>query len=82
MRNYIATFYAHFGAIRFDRLLRTAGCASSVRPVPRDLSSSCGSCVVYSSEEPMPAGAVKEEIEQIVAVTATGYETVFTQEEA
>lgn len=81
MKNYIATFYAHFGAIRFDRLLKAAGRVSSVRPVPRDLSSSCGSCVCYAAEEPWPEGAVREEVEKIVAVTETGYEAVFAQED-
>ena len=81
MKNYIATFYAHFGAIRFDRLLKAAGLVSSVRPVPRDLSSSCGSCVCYTAAEPWPEGAVRDEVEQIVAVSQTGYETVFIQED-
>ena len=38
---YIATFYSHFGAIRFNREAPEGGTNMELRPVPRDLSSSC-----------------------------------------
>ena len=50
-------------------------------PVPRTLSSSCGSCVHYHAAEPWPEGAVKEEVEQIVSVKTGGYDPVFVAEE-
>ena len=42
---YIATFFSHFGAIRFKKLCQKSGWPARVMPVPRDLSSSCGTCV-------------------------------------
>lgn len=63
---YIATFYAHIGAIRFQKLLKSIGGESKMMPVPRSLSSSCGTCVRYTFETPVPAGALMDEIEQIV----------------
>ena len=39
---YIATFYSHFGAIRFKREAPEGVTNIELRPVPRDLSSSCG----------------------------------------
>ena len=48
---YIATFYSHFGAVRFMRLCRSQGLPARMAPVPRDLSSSCGTCVFYQAED-------------------------------
>lgn len=78
---YIATFFSHFGAIRFDTLEKACHNKSKVMPVPRSLSSSCGTCVRYEAEEPWPAGAVRDEIEQIAAVTETGYVPIWKAED-
>lgn len=59
----IATFYSHFGAIRFKRFCEQRGWPARVMPVPRSLSSSCGTCVRYVGEVPSP---VPEELEQVV----------------
>lgn len=77
---YIATFYSHFGAIRFKRLCRDAGIPAELMPVPRNLSSSCGTCVRYGGETPCPAGQYPEEVEQVVAVTKQGYEGLYRAE--
>ncbi|MBQ9148884.1 MAG: DUF3343 domain-containing protein [Oscillospiraceae bacterium] len=70
---YIATFYSHFGAIRFKKLCQKAGWTAQVMPVPRDLSSSCGTCVRYEGDAICPAPQMPEEVEQIVEVTPNGY---------
>ena len=70
---YIATFFSHFGAIRFRKLCQKAGWAAQVMPVPRDLSSSCGTCVRYQGTDLCPDAKMPEEVEQIVEVTETGY---------
>lgn len=49
MTQYIATFFSHFGAVRFERLCRERGWQAQLRPVPRALSSSCGSCVYFNA---------------------------------
>lgn len=77
---YIATFYSHFGAIRFKRLCRDAGIPAELMPVPRNLSSSCGTCVRYGGETPCPAAQYPEEVEQVVAVTEQGYEGLYRAE--
>lgn len=74
---YIATFYSHFGSIRFMRLCRAEGIPVQIMPVPRDLSSSCGTCARYESDRAYPQADYAEEIEQIVSVTAQGYEQVY-----
>ena len=70
---YIATFYSHLGAIRFRKLCQGRGWSAQVMPVPRDLSSSCGTCVRYEGPEICPSAGMPEEVEQIVEVTQSGY---------
>ena len=75
---YIATFYSHFGAIRFKREAPKGVTNIELRPVPRDLSSSCGTSASFDTSESFtftddPTG----EIEQIVAIMDGEYRTIF-----
>ncbi|MCC8163424.1 MAG: DUF3343 domain-containing protein [Lachnospiraceae bacterium] len=81
MSHYIATFYSHFGAIRFGRELRAQGLKGTIMPVPRNLSSSCGTCVEFVSES-ADFHDQHGEIEQIVRVTDMGYECVYRAEDS
>ena len=74
---YIATFYSHFGAVRFRRLCESRGLEAKMMPVPRNLSSSCGTCVRFNGSDPCPGGEYPEEVEQTVAVTEHGYEVLY-----
>jgi hypothetical protein len=81
---YVATFYAHFGAVRFRRLCREKGVACELSPVPRALSSSCGTCAFFEFS-PLDEGEDwPEEIELVVRVTGEGamvaYEEVYRAE--
>ena len=77
---YIATFYSHFGAIRCKKLCEALGFSARAMPVPRNLSSSCGTCVRWEGD--IPAAMPTEETEQIVRVTPSGYETVDQAEDS
>lgn len=77
---YIATFYSHFGAVRFKKLCDSGGIPAKVMPVPRDLSSSCGTCVRYEGENACPSGDWSEEVEQVVAAEVEGYRAVYRAE--
>lgn len=75
---YIATFYSHFGAIRFKRELKEIISEPVLMPVPRSLSSSCGTCVRFKASdnfEYIPDESA--EIEQIVRETEDGYIIVY-----
>ena len=75
---YIATFYSHFGAIRFKREAPEGVTNIELRPVPRNLSSSCGTSASFEADESFTfMEDSTEEIEQIVAVTVEGYRTIF-----
>ena len=54
MEQYVATFHTHLAALRSCSALKKAGIAGArLAPVPRRLSSSCGTCVFYEGAEPM-----------------------------
>lgn len=77
---YIATFFSHFGAIRFAKLQEKCKISAKMMPVPRALSSSCGTCVEYESDSLWPEGTVIDEVEQIVAVLDGGYKPLYKAE--
>ena len=52
MNEYIATFHTHLSALMTSRTLTALGVCAQMMPVPRKLSSSCGTCVRYVCEEP------------------------------
>ena len=52
MNLYIATFHTHLSALMTSRTLTGQGISARMMPVPRKLSSSCGTCIRYEAEEP------------------------------
>ena len=52
MKEYVATFHTHLSALMTNRNLNDAGISARMMPVFRKLSSSCGTCVVYSAADP------------------------------
>lgn len=82
MKQYVATFFSHFGAIRFQHLCVDRGWQAQLAPVPRSLSSSCGTCVLFSTEELGEISSLMTpELEQLAASEAGGYRFLFTAEE-
>ena len=69
MKQYVATFFSHFGAIRFQKLCTQLHLRARLAPVPRSLSSSCGTCVLFESEaleqDAVPR-LITPELEQLV----------------
>ena len=76
---YIATFYSHYGAIQFRKNCEKMHLEALVMPVPRNLSSSCGTCVQFESEGKFPDST--EETEQIVRVEERGYVSIYQADE-
>lgn len=50
--NYVATFHTHLSAMVTCRALTRLGFSAHMAPVPRKLSSSCGTCVHYTADAP------------------------------
>ncbi len=70
---YIATFYSHFGAVRFKKDCKKEGILAEAMPVPRDLSSSCGTCVKFETDKDISTFTWSQEVEQVVEITEAGY---------
>ena len=64
MKEYIATFHTHLSALLTSRALTGRGVKAQMMPVPRKLSSSCGTCVRYLAEEPN-LDAMDEDVEAV-----------------
>ena len=64
MKEYIATFHTHLSALMTNRSLKALGIQAQMMPVPRKLSSSCGTCVRYLAEEPN-LSAMDEDVEGV-----------------
>lgn len=79
---YIATFYSHFGAIRFMKQCESKGYQAKLMPVPRGLSSSCGTCVSYEGDSYEVEQFAKDELEQIVCQQTDGYQVLYRAEDS
>ena len=64
MREYIATFHTHLSALMTSRALTNLGVRAQMMPVPRKLSSSCGTCVRYMADQPH-LDAMDEDVEGV-----------------
>ena len=72
MGNYIATFFSHFGAMVFKKKCDVEGYPAVIMPVPRSLSSSCGTCVKFTGEAQTAQNWNSDEVEQLVKILETG----------
>ena len=86
MKQYVATFFSHFGALRFQKLCTKLGYEAQLSPVPRSLSSSCGTCVLFSAPE-LDANTLQQlltpELEQLVlnVSNTASYTLLYSAEE-
>ena len=72
MNSYIATFHTHLAALLSCRQLGALGLKAQMMPVPRALSSSCGTCVRYYGDAPHPE-AMDEDWEAVYEICGDGY---------
>lgn len=75
------TFYSHFDAIRMRRRLEDLRIGAVLMPVPRDLSSSCGTCLRFETDLLLP-DFLSEGTEKVVEALGGGYRVIFSSEEA
>ena len=83
MKQYLATFFSHFGAIRFQKLCTQLHLMARLAPVPRSLSSSCGTCVLFEAvalSQDDVSKLITPELEQLV-LEENGYHTLYQAEE-
>lgn len=64
---FIATFHTHLAALMTSRALAARGVPAQMAPVPRALSSSCGTCVRYEADAPC-LDAMDVDVERVYRV--------------
>ncbi len=68
MKEYVATFHTHLSALMTNRNLIGAGVRARMMPVFRKLSSSCGTCVVFTADDPC-LEHMDEDVEGVYEIT-------------
>ena len=68
----VATFVNHYGAMLFRK---TVGAGCTLRPVPRSLSSSCGTCAVFKG--PFREEYVNANLEAVYEMKDGVYEKIY-----
>lgn len=77
--NFVATFHTHLSALMTSRALERAGCVARMAPVPRQLSSSCGTCVCYTAPD-LHRECLDEDTERVYAICGDAYQLVLDLE--
>ena len=73
MEQFVATFHTHLAALRSCRAVQKAGDAGArMAPVPRSLSSSCGTCLFYRGEDPL-VPLLDRDLEAVYRTEGKGY---------
>lgn len=79
MTEFIATFHSQYGAVQFLKYAKQHQIPCRLAPVPRTLSSSCGTCAHYSHHA-WDTGFVMRDLETVYRTTEEGYEAVYRGE--
>ena len=69
--NCLATFYTHYGAVRYHKICVKTGIPAKMSPVPRELSASCGVCVRFEAPY-APKAAEHEDMEHCYVIAEDG----------
>ena len=80
MMDLVATFHTHLSALMTERALKKAGFAARMAPVPRQLSSSCGTCVFYTAPD-LCRDALDEDTERVYEIRCERYTLLLDFEE-
>ncbi len=72
MKERLVTFHTHLGAVKLYRELSRQKFAVRMMPVPRVLSSSCGTCLRTSYDGPAE-DLLTEDVQGVYEVEADGY---------
>lgn len=78
MDEYVATFFTHYDALVFQRQALALGVVGQLAPVPRKLSSSCGTCLLFSANpEKMEQLAASGGFEQLAQKEGAAYRLLY-----
>ena len=75
---YIATFHSHFAAMQAAENFKAAGFKATLRPVPRKVSSSCGTCLSFDEEKAVNNSALfGDEVEFVYLYDGKGAKKIW-----
>ena len=69
--DYLATFFTHYGAMRFHKHCLAKSVNAKMAPVPRELSASCGVCVRFKADC-APVAEEHEDMERCYSISPDG----------
>lgn len=78
MKEYVALFFTHSGAIKFQRFSRKNNIDCELMPVPRKLSSNCGVCAKFQFNGDINK-LIDDEIESIYEIIDSKYVLVYAE---
>ncbi len=79
---YLATFHTHFDAMKFARNWNKKNVKCEIKPVPRKVSSSCGSCVTFEEKEGCDLQPfIQTNVEALYRIEQETYVLEFKEEE-
>lgn len=76
MSGCVVTFHTHLSAIKTKKNFEKAGIGVSLAPVPRKLSSSCGTCMFFDSDL-TDKNLLDEDFEAVYAVEDDAFSLLF-----
>mgnify|MGYP001588073034 FL=1 len=74
---YIAVFFTHLGALKYDKYLKSMSTKSEFMPVPRKLSSNCGVGVKFKYPQDINK-IISEDIEKLFSLEDKEYKLIYT----
>ncbi|MDL2252681.1 DUF3343 domain-containing protein [Ruminococcaceae bacterium OttesenSCG-928-I18] len=77
---YVATFFSHYDAVRFSKNAQDMGIRVKLMPVPRKVSSSCGTGAVFETDQTDYASFAQEGVDKIYLFREETYTLVFETE--
>lgn len=78
---YLATFHTHFDALKYHKYIKGLGQKALMKPVPRKLSSSCGSCVVFTLPPHLSVDDIDtKDMESLYLVEENNYKLIIDNE--
>ena len=76
MNTYLATFFTHHDALVYKRALDSIGIKAKLMPVPRKLSSSCGTCISFAATAQSLTWLANDSAEMIVSCDNDQYSII------
>lgn len=81
MNDYVITFFAHFGAMKALKSCREQNIEAKLMPVPRAVSSSCGTCISLCADDDFvmkfSSDEFRDDVELILRCVGEKYEEVW-----